>query len=122
MKISYFKFVLSIIFFSVTFTNGYTRHRKFNDDEHVYLIKFLHPYTNYPVKLVDHTAPVLGTSVRWFKYGSNYFIDELDQHFKYFSNETEFLDNDLGKYSFLYLRALIFNSILSQQLLKLVNV
>jgi hypothetical protein len=68
-----------------------------HSDEDVFLIKFLHPYTEYPVKLVDHTPPVLDTTVRWFKYGSNYFIDELDQHYKYFTNETEYLDPDLGR-------------------------
>ena len=65
-------------------------------DEDVYLIKFLTPHTLYPNKLVDHTNPVAGTDVKWFKYGSNCFIDQLDQHQSYYTFEIA-EDPNFGK-------------------------
>lgn len=59
-----------------------------------YLIKFLTPRTVYPIKLVDHTTPVPNRHVKWLKYGSSYYIDQLDQHQNYFRMEREYLSSN----------------------------
>jgi hypothetical protein len=57
-----------------------------------YLIKFITPFTEYPVRLIDNFGSYESTNSimdksKWFKHGSNCFVDELDQSSKYFSTE-----------------------------------
>lgn len=57
-----------------------------------FLIKFLTSFTEYPVRLVDNFGSYESSNTvieksKWFKHGSNSFVDELDQSSKYFSTE-----------------------------------
>ena len=57
-----------------------------------HLIKYLSPYTEYPVKLIDYRTKTQSSSdvtTTWHKHGCNCLIDELDSMRKYFTTETD---------------------------------
>ncbi len=72
-----------------------------------YKLKYLTPYTNYPVKLIDHfgtyeTTNAVVSTTRWFKYGTSKYIDTLnnetllDGH--YFATEVNDVNGAVNLY------------------------
>lgn len=53
-----------------------------------YLLKYLTPYTEYPTRLIDYND-ASDSSTKWFKFGSDCYIDELDKSDKYFTTEYD---------------------------------
>lgn len=56
-----------------------------------YRLKFISPYTKFPVRLKDNFGYLKNTE--WFKYGSNCLVDQLDYFKNYFSFENQINDS-----------------------------
>lgn len=56
-----------------------------------YHLKFLSPYTQYPVRLKDHYGKKGNT--RWYKHGSKAYIDIIALSSKFYSTEDDYMGN-----------------------------
>ena len=88
------KFFFLITFFMIykvviaTKKNQIIRSDKNNE---YFRLKFITPYTKFPVRLKDNFGNLKNT--KWFKYGSNCFVDQLDNFKKFFSFENQMMHN-----------------------------
>lgn len=55
-----------------------------------YQLKFLTPYSHYPVRLKDHYGRKGNT--RWYKFGSQNFTDNIPNSQKFYSTENEWVN------------------------------